>query len=813
MVSVTTIEEHADWWSIPPFKGLDYFRESDADAFGGRDEEVRSVIARISSRRMLVLYGESGVGKTSLLLAGVFPELTKRRRWRAVHFNTLRKPARELVHGITDALGGRPSSDTEEMLKLLRRFSQDSPIVLAFDQFESLFRRPFRDRRAFIRRVGEIINDQNIDCRLIFSLREEHIHHLDELSSVFAEPLSNRYRLHGLSVTGARHAIRRMLSGTRYDADSGFMSRLLSEVTTRFVDPILLQIYCHEAWSMAVSADSSSPPEGLNDVDRLVLTAHHLEKAGTADEIFERQFDKALQQLDREQRFLVRLVIDAMVTEAHTKEPRSLIDFATSPEWRFTDLRAVSDRLEVLKEAHLVRAERRGGEDLYELAHDRLVQFLRGALRRNKDFLMLFALREHIRTMAPLEAWRKSPQMLLGEGMMAEEAIRKRHAFLQLDDIELEFVLWSAIQAGGSEYGTWAVRIGEDIAKDTVIQQMSASTDTMRAGAARSAANVANFDSGLLQRCLEMALGDREEKVRDAAADTLIQRASSAQLDAISEALNAGGDRRRRAEDVLLKIALAGRPLASFGRYWRIRARRRANAEILAKWKDFVRTEANKGIIVGVGASLLWVVGILFPTAIALSTIFVQYGPVSAAAKLTLVGFFPAATIGGTLGWLVTRRQTKMALLNRRQMRIVSLLTNPIYWLVLLVPLAGLVASLILREGWSSIPAISSAAFVAAWFVVAIGAQLAEMAMPAAKGLRSSIFWIWLVSLVLPATFLAVLVPGVLSLEMGLFHNMSAISFVFAAAIASFTILVGGVCHLVGRARFANFGAAVPLRS
>lgn len=59
----------------PPYKFLDYYEAADADIFCGRDTESQIVTRLILSHRLLTLFGPSGAGKTSLLLAGVLPRL------------------------------------------------------------------------------------------------------------------------------------------------------------------------------------------------------------------------------------------------------------------------------------------------------------------------------------------------------------------------------------------------------------------------------------------------------------------------------------------------------------------------------------------------------------------------------------------------------------------------------------------------------------------------------------------------------------------------------------------------------------------
>src|SRR5262249_33649968 len=67
-----------------PYPGIHAFEAQDAAIFFGRDEEIRTVIERLDARcnqggnRFLVIVGASGSGKSSLLRAGVLPQLKRR---------------------------------------------------------------------------------------------------------------------------------------------------------------------------------------------------------------------------------------------------------------------------------------------------------------------------------------------------------------------------------------------------------------------------------------------------------------------------------------------------------------------------------------------------------------------------------------------------------------------------------------------------------------------------------------------------------------------------------------------------------------
>jgi len=62
---------------VSPFKGLAAFEDSELDAlfFFGRERERAVLVANLLAARLTVLYGESGVGKSSLLGAGVMRDL------------------------------------------------------------------------------------------------------------------------------------------------------------------------------------------------------------------------------------------------------------------------------------------------------------------------------------------------------------------------------------------------------------------------------------------------------------------------------------------------------------------------------------------------------------------------------------------------------------------------------------------------------------------------------------------------------------------------------------------------------------------
>ena len=65
---------------VCPYRGLTPYSEEDAQFFFGRQEDTQLIVANLFSARVTVLFGPSGVGKSSILRAGAIRDLRQRQR-------------------------------------------------------------------------------------------------------------------------------------------------------------------------------------------------------------------------------------------------------------------------------------------------------------------------------------------------------------------------------------------------------------------------------------------------------------------------------------------------------------------------------------------------------------------------------------------------------------------------------------------------------------------------------------------------------------------------------------------------------------
>jgi hypothetical protein len=138
-----------------PFKLLDYYVEADAAIFRGRDQDIFETTSRLASRDVAIIYGPSDIGKTSLILAGIFPHV-RSLGWRCVYVRALTDPFVDLVTSLNQQLG--LGVDETSIASRLQEFVVAAPLLIAFDQFEEFFIR-FQGRGSVKDRFIDLIAD------------------------------------------------------------------------------------------------------------------------------------------------------------------------------------------------------------------------------------------------------------------------------------------------------------------------------------------------------------------------------------------------------------------------------------------------------------------------------------------------------------------------------------------------------------------------------------------------------------------------------------------------------------------------------
>ncbi|MFM9158311.1 MAG: hypothetical protein ACKOPK_10430, partial [Dolichospermum sp.] len=110
-----------------PYRGLSAFREEDAKFFFGRNEFIKQLVESVKRKPLVTVIGASGSGKSSVVFAGLIPQLRLEKNWLIVDFRPGDHPFRNLVTKLVSLLDPEKSS-SEQLItqnKLVQEFQQD----------------------------------------------------------------------------------------------------------------------------------------------------------------------------------------------------------------------------------------------------------------------------------------------------------------------------------------------------------------------------------------------------------------------------------------------------------------------------------------------------------------------------------------------------------------------------------------------------------------------------------------------------------------------------------------------------------------
>ncbi|MFP4101785.1 WD40 domain-containing protein [Coleofasciculus sp.] len=231
----------------------------------GRERDVKHLIARMGNNQhqLTVICGPSGVGKSSLVNAGLIPELKRRsigiRDSLPVLLRVYTDWCRELGQSLAKALDQRgislpnPPDSTVTLLEALQRNEEDNLFtVLIFDQFEEFFfaSTEWNQRQLFFEFIAECLRMSFV--KVILSIREDYIHYLLPCNRLKTMAIVNKdvlgktclYTLGNLSPEDAKNVIHSLTESSAFSLESYLIDEIVRELSKNQgeVRPIELQI-------------------------------------------------------------------------------------------------------------------------------------------------------------------------------------------------------------------------------------------------------------------------------------------------------------------------------------------------------------------------------------------------------------------------------------------------------------------------------------------------------------------------------------------------------------------------------------------
>ncbi|MCK4663666.1 MAG: ATP-binding protein, partial [Bacteroidales bacterium] len=270
-----------------PFKFLDSYTKQDKDIFFGREQEIEELYQKVFESKILLVYGISGTGKSSLIDCGLANKFNDS-DWLPINIRRGKDINESLITALSKnaltpfkeipASAGTESTKSMSSPKAMtiksgvipekaKRISEISltktlksiyldhfkPIYLIFDQFEEVFIFGSKEeRKEFIKNVKKVIESE-VQCKFLFVIREEYLAGITEFEKEIADFFSNRMRVEKMNRQNAKQVIEEPCKVYNIEVEKGFAEELIEKLSPESTEVELtyLQVYLDKVFRTA----------------------------------------------------------------------------------------------------------------------------------------------------------------------------------------------------------------------------------------------------------------------------------------------------------------------------------------------------------------------------------------------------------------------------------------------------------------------------------------------------------------------------------------------------------------------------------
>src|SRR5919202_1016785 len=236
-----------------PYQGLRAFESEQSKYFYGREQAVRELLVRLNKNRFLSVIGPSGSGKSSLVKAGLLPQLRS---------NRISESSKWGIESFTP--GKHPLTPLQEIFA--RQHRRNQPYVLFIDQFEEVFTlcEHEEERRTFLQLITDEATNAERLARVIVALRGDFL----DRCAAYPEPAilinsaePRTYMVTPLSRAELEEAIEKPAALHGVTFERGLVSQILDDVDNQPGALPLLQYALSQLWWVCVENCSSEQPQ------------------------------------------------------------------------------------------------------------------------------------------------------------------------------------------------------------------------------------------------------------------------------------------------------------------------------------------------------------------------------------------------------------------------------------------------------------------------------------------------------------------------------------------------------------------------
>jgi len=369
-----------------PFKYLDAYTREDKDFYFGRNEEVKQLYEMTFQSDLLLVYGASGTGKTSLIQCGLANRFESH-DWLALTIRRGMNINQSFEKILNDAIGDDTeyfdnewdmenetdnSPFTQQIKTLCIKYFK--PIYLIFDQFEELYILGESDEQnQFYKTVKQLLA-LNHPVKIIITIREEYLGHLYYFEQIVPEILRKKLRIEPMTLNKVREVLQginnpaKSLVTLQTGAENDFIQAIFDKLREGkiSIDLPYLQVLLDKLYLSLTNNDEQHQTE-------TILTSEALEKTGSIGDILFGLLDGLVSQLKTDKNILTETswkILSGFVTVEGTKEPLSVNDLQKHiPQ---INQNTLAEILQFFVSKRILRYDE--NERVYEIAHDTLAK-------------------------------------------------------------------------------------------------------------------------------------------------------------------------------------------------------------------------------------------------------------------------------------------------------------------------------------------------------------------------------------------------------------------------------------------------------
>ena len=356
-----------------PFKFLDSYTAADRDIFFGRDQEIEEIYSKVFQSKLLLVYGASGTGKSSIINCGLANKFDES-DWLPIHIRRGGNIRRSMFNQIQkQAIHQVNISDQEAMLdsgleKALSSVFLDhfKPIYLIFDQFEELFIFGYKDEwQDFISAI-KFLMGRDLEIHFIFVVRGEYLEFLSEFEDLIPEFFDNRVRIEKMTRKKAAESIAGPARVFPIEIENGFEEKLLKKLSPENsqIELTFLQVFLDKIYKTAADQSGSKT--------KLHFSKSSVEKLGHIGDVLAEFVDEQLFKMNDSKAALAVLKSFVSLQGTKTQKTLSEVHQYTNDIGYVIEKEEIESILAEFVNKRILKDQDENGK--YELRHDSLAQ-------------------------------------------------------------------------------------------------------------------------------------------------------------------------------------------------------------------------------------------------------------------------------------------------------------------------------------------------------------------------------------------------------------------------------------------------------